>query len=409
MEFRYSARKIGININPEKKGYDMDEIDYIQKHWKKTEFYCPRDDGLRIGIPKPFVSPNHTRFKNDLFYWDSYFQNLGLIEDGKVILAKGIVDNLAYLYMRFGVIPSRNRFYDLGLSQPPFLTSMMMDIYDATKSEGWLKRIVRIAEEELRDYWMAKIYHAKEGHLVYEGLSRYSEHFLTHLTAEHESGWDMTSRYKHNCLDYLSVDLNSLLYKYETDLKRIYSLLGNSVKVRKYARMARKRRKAMIKFMWTERRGLFFDYNYRRKKRSKFYSLAGYYPMWAGIPNEKMARKMVKNLEKFECKGGLANTQKEGLSKKYKQWDYPNGWANQQWIVISALLRYGYKSDARRIAMKWLRMNKKVFERTNKFWEKYNVVSCDKGKSGRYPTQSGFGWSNAIYLKLNNMLERKEL
>ncbi len=384
----------------------MNELSYIKRYWKRTLCYQPKDAGIRIGLPKPFISPNHTRYKNDIWYWDSYFQNLGLIESGKIGLAKGMVENFAYLYMRFGVIPARNRFYDLGLSQPPFLTSMILDIYEATKDRVWLRKMTRIVEEELRDYWMARVYHAKEGHLVYNGLSRYTSHFLTHLTAEHESGWDMTSRYKENCLNYLPVDLNSLLYKYETDLKKIYSLLGNPVKVRKYARMTRNRKKNMIKLMWNEKRGLFFDYNYKRKLRSKFYSLAGYYPMWAGITTEHMAKKMVRNLREFECKGGLANTQKEGLSKKFKQWDYPNGWPNQQWIVIQGLLRYGYEMDAERIAMKWLGMNKRVFEKTGKFWEKYNVVRCTVGKQDRYPTQPGFGWTNAIYLKLNGMFKK---
>jgi alpha,alpha-trehalase len=381
----------------------MGELDYIQRYWKKVLCYQPKDSGLRIGLPRPFVSPNHTRFKNDMFYWDSYFQNIGLIESGRIELAKGIVENLAYLYMRFGVIPARNRYHDVGLSQPPFLTSMVLDIYRVRKNRVWLKAMAKVAEEELRKYWMAKTFYAREGHLIYEGLSRYRTHFLTHLTAEHESAWDMTSRYKDNCLDYLPVDLNSLLYKYETDLKWIYSLLGNSVKERKYARMARKRRKIMIQLMWAEKRGFFFDYNYRRKKRSKFYSLAGYYPLWAGIASEKMAKRMVRNLKKFEYRGGLANTQKENLSKKFKQWDYPNGWPNQQLIVIQGLLRYGYERDAKRIALEWLRMNKGVFERTHRFWEKYNVVRCTAGKSGRYPNQPGFGWANAVYLKLYSM------
>ncbi len=379
------------------------DLDYIKGYWKKTECFRPKDSGVFIGVPNPFISPNNKIYKDDIYYWDSYFQNLGLIESGKIELAKGIVDNFAHLYMRFGFIPARNRYYDAGQSQPPFLTSMILDVYKVTKDKEWLRKMTRIAEDELKNYWMAKIYHAKKGHMVYEGLSRYLEHFFTHVTAEHESGWDLTSRYKHNCLDYLPVDLNSLLYKYETDLKWIYSMFGNSAKIRKYTRMASKRKKKIINLMWTEKRGFFFDYNYRMKRRSKFYSLAGYYPMWVGIPTEKMAKRMVRNLRKFEYRGGLANTQKEGLSKDFKQWDYPNGWPNQQWIVIQGLLRYGYEKDARRIALKWLRMNKRIFERTHKFWEKYNVVRCTIGKSGVYQTQPGFGWTNAIYLKLTNM------
>jgi alpha,alpha-trehalase len=383
------------------------EMDYIKRYWKRSEYHFPKDKGLRIGVPNPYIAPNHTRFKGDMFYWDSYFQNLGLIESGKVDLAKGIVDNFAYLFMRFGVIPARNRFYDLGQSQPPFFTSMILDIFEQTKDEEWLRETAKVAEVELKNYWMAKTFFAREGHLVHEGLSRYSTHFLTHLTAEHESSWDLTSRYKHNCLDYLPVDLNSLLYKYETDLRMIYKRLRNSVKVRKYSRMARKRKKAINSLMWNEERGLFFDYNYRLKKRAKFYSLAGFFPMYVGLATESQAARMVRNLKVFEHKGGLATTQKEGLSRKFKQWDYPNGWANMHWIVIQGLLSYGYSAHARRIALKWVRMNKKVFDETRKFWEKYNVVDCTPGKSGRYPNQPGFGWSNGLYLRLHNMFVKK--
>jgi len=55
--------------------------------------------------------------------------------------------------------------------------------------------------------------------------------------------------------------------------------------------------------------------------------------------------------------------------------------------------------------MKWLRLNKKIFNRTGKFWEKYDVVKCGVGRPGRYATQSGFGWTNAVFLKLASMFK----
>ncbi|MGH7239019.1 MAG: trehalase family glycosidase, partial [Candidatus Saccharimonadales bacterium] len=180
-----------------------------------------------------------------------------------------------------------------------------------------------------------------------------------------------------------------------------------------------------------------------------------FYPLWAGLATKEQARQSVRALGWFENNGGLANTQKGGLhsyriyavgarslraahrrstsalsvflnyfrmgrsivslpqrqlglpgsnmsSKRriFKQWDYPNGWAPQQYIVTSGLLRYGYRDDARRLAKKWLDLNKKVFQRTGLFWEKYNVVDGDIGKEGRYPSQTGFGWTNAVFVKL---------
>ena len=375
-------------------------LNYIEKYWKKITFYLPQDKGIHIGLPNSFISPNNTLFKNDQFYWDSYFIILGLIESNKVSLAKGMVDNFAYLYKRFGIIPSRNRFYNLGISQIPFLTSMILEIFRVAKDKRWLRNATKIAEHELKNYWMDN--EKAEKHLAYQNLSRYCDHYITHITAEHESGWDMTSRFNEHCLDYLPVDLNSCLYKYEIDLAKIYEILDNKSKQEYYLNQAKKRRKTMIKLMWNDKKGFFFDYNYKLKKQSNFYSTGGFYPLWAKLASEEQAKKIRDNLKLFEYKGGLANTQKTGLSKEFKQHDYPNGWPNQQWIVIKGLLNYGFREDAERLAKKWLNLNKKVFLKTGKFWEKYNVVKCDVGKSGRYPTQDGFGWTNAVFVKLVN-------
>jgi alpha,alpha-trehalase len=152
--------------------------------------------------------------------------------------------------------------------------------------------------------------------------------------------------------------------------------------------------------MWNSKKRFFFDYNYKFKKQGDFYSIAGFYPLWAKLASNSQAKKIRDNLKLFEYRGGLANTQKSELSKEFKQWDYPNGWANQQWIVIKGLMNYGYEKDAKRLAQKWLELNAKVFEKTGKFWEKYDVVKCNEGKSGRYKNQTGFGWTNAIFVKL---------
>ena len=72
--------------------------------------------------------------------------------------------------------------------------------------------------------------------------------------------------------------------------------------------------------------------------------------------------------------------------------------------MIKGLLNYGYKDDAHRIAKKWLDMNAKVFAETGNFWEKHDVVNCEPGvyNADRYKTQSGFAWTNAVFVRLIN-------
>ena len=107
-------------------------------------------------------------------------------------------------------------------------------------------------------YWMGK--NPPENHLAYKNLSRYVDHYVTHLTAEHESGWDMTSRFQDRCLDYLPIDLNCLLFKYERDLSKIHGILKNKSKEKLYLKQAEKRKKTINELMWSEKEGFFFDF-----------------------------------------------------------------------------------------------------------------------------------------------------
>jgi len=371
---------------------------YIEKYWKNIICYYPKDKGIHLGLPNKFVSPNDGIYKNDLFYWDSYFTIMGLVKSGREALAKGIIDNFIFMQKRFNIIPMRNRYYNLGSSQMPFLTSMIREAAPLIKDKRWLRMAMKGAEKELTSYWMNKS--LTEKHIVHEGLSRFCDHYITHLAAEHESGWDMTSRFHDHCLDYLPVDLNCALYKYETDLAEFYKDSRNIKMYHKYILNSEARRKKMNKLLWNLHKGFFFDYDYKHRRQSSFYSIAGFYPLWARLATHTQAKKMLDNLKRFEYDFGLANTQSNNLSDEYKQHDYPNGWPQQQWIVIRGLMNYGFRRDAERIAKKYLDLNKNILEKTGKLWEKYDVVKGNLGTTERYPTQSGFAWTNAVFLRL---------
>ncbi|MEP1780500.1 trehalase family glycosidase, partial [Reichenbachiella sp.] len=63
------------------------------------------------------------------------------------------------------------------------------------------------------------------------------------------------------------------------------------------------------------------------------------------------------------------------------------------------------------IGIRWIILNEKVYGRTAKMMEKYNVVDTTlEGGGGEYPLQDGFGWTNGVYLKMKSELDiRKEV
>ncbi len=383
--------------------------DYIATYWTKLERFHPKDDGSVLGMPKPYLvssyEEGHDFDFNELYYWDSYFTIQGLLDAEHKELVSGILEDLISLFKRFKVIPNASRTYLTGRSQPPFLTSFIFDLYTVYGlDQAWLKAAIDIAKQEYETVWMGTV--KPNARLVHRGLSRYYDINMTHDLAEAESGWDYTPRFNRHALNYLPVDLNALLYKYEMDFARAAKVFNDKTDAAKWEAAAQARKKTMHELMWDKGRGLYYDYNYVKERQGNISSLAAYFPMWAGMVDGRQAAAMVKALRRFEQKGGLSTTDNVPLGQYVfgampVQWAYPNGWAPLQFIIIQGLQRYGYHDDARRIAMKWLRTNLDWFNEHGVFLEKYNTVSPEKPPvKGVYPSQTGFGWTNSVFERL---------
>ncbi len=379
---------------------------YIAGYWPKLTRFHPKDDESLLGLPNQYLVPayeeGHEFDFNELYYWDSYFMAQGLLDEEHRELVVGVLEDLLYTFERFKIIPNASRTYLMGRSQPPFLTSFILDVYKAYKlDKQWLRRAIKIAQAEYHTVWMGKT--KPNARQVSEGLSRYYDvNYLNDLT-EAESGWDFTPRFGHKCLNYLPIDLNSLLYKYEKDFAYAERLFGNEEDALKWEEAAHHRRVTINKLMWSELKGLYYDYNFIKEHRGSVSSLAAYYPMWAGLVDERQAARLAGSLKRFEQKGGLATTDALQVSNLVPgamptQWAYPNGWAPLHFLVVKGLQKYGYEEEARRIAMKWLKTNLNWFNKHGVFLEKYNVVQPGKPPAkGVYPSQTGFGWTNAVF------------
>jgi alpha,alpha-trehalase len=383
--------------------------DYIAGYWSRTERFHPQDDESLLGLPKPYLVPSYrekTGFDyNEMYYWDSYFMVQGMLDKDHQELVMGILENLMALFKRFKIVPNASRTYLMGRSQPPFLTTFIFDAYQAYDlDKEWLKEAMDLAKQEYETVWMGV--KKPNERQVYQGLSRFYDINYLHDLAEAESGWDMTPRFDRRALNFLPVDLNALLYKYETDFARTARMFNDVREAARWDDAAKQRKEKMDELMWDRIRGLYYDYNYVKGKRGSVSSLAAYFPMWAGMVDDKQAAALVKALRRFENKGGLATTDALPLGQFVlgsmpTQWAYPNGWAPLHFVVIKALERYGYHKDARRIAMKWMKTNLVWFNEHHVFLEKYNVVAPEKPPvKGVYPSQTGFGWTNAVFERL---------
>jgi alpha,alpha-trehalase len=378
---------------------DIDDVlEYIEKFWPKLIREHKEDLRSLIGLPNPYIVPADGEVFQEQYYWDSYPVVRALINHPKYsYLAIGMVDNLLHLIERFGIIPNASRYYFLSRSQPPLLSSMVAFVYEKKRDIGWLKWAAGLVEVEHNDVWMGKIELRNFRH-VYKGLSRYYDLNGLDVLAEAESGWDMTARFMGKCLDFLPVDLNSLLYLNETHLAKFYAILRDKKKSENFHQLAQIRAKTVNKLMWDEDKGYFFDFNFVKEQISHLITVAGVYPLNVGIASKEQASRVIALIERdLQKKYGVVQSVKFVHNL---QWDYPNGWPPMQLRTVEAIIRYGDLHLAKRIIKKWLFCNIKVFKETGFLWEKYDVVHGRVGVPDRYPTQPGFAWTNSCFLIL---------
>ncbi|KAG0199312.1 alpha,alpha-trehalase nth1 [Mortierella sp. GBA30] len=233
------------------------------------------EEGVQTLKGVPFVVPGG-RF-NEMYGWDSYFESLGLLADGRLELAKGMIDNFVYEIQHYGQILNANRSYYLLRSQPPFLTDMILKVFERLpftleqENKQWLSVVLTAAIKEYLTVWLSQPrydpvtglsrYYAEGAGMPPETESSHFDHVLKpfadaagvsigeyakmynegtviepaldtyfmHDRAVRESGHDTTYRLDNCCADIATIDLNALLYKYEVDIaEMIQTYFGDS-------------------------------------------------------------------------------------------------------------------------------------------------------------------------------------
>lgn len=393
-----------------------------------------------LPLPRPYVVPGG-RFR-EVYYWDSYFTMLGLLESDRAELVGQMLDNFAHLVETVGHIPNGNRTYYLSRSQPPYFAAMVgryaeatdtsralvylaaierelafwMDGVDSVAPGGAYRRVVRLPDGSvLNRYWDDRAEPRpesfREDFVAAQALPEGArEGFYRNVRAAAESGWDFSSRWMRNpraltsleTIALAPVDLNSLLYHAERTvaaLRRHRDARGDAAAAARYEARAKARADALRAHMWDAATGYFYDVRWATGARvTDRPTLAAAAPLYFGVATADQAAGVVAVLARdFLMPGGFTTTR----IKSGQQWDAPNGWPPLQWLAIEGARRYGHSALADTARTRWLTLNRRVYDATGKLTEKYDVWDLSrKAGGGEYPTQDGFGWTNGVALRL---------
>jgi alpha,alpha-trehalase len=419
----------------------LEMFEYIDQYWDKLlKALKPQaPDSTLIALPEKHIIPGG-RFR-ECYYWDTYFIIEGLFASKREDIVDKLVKNLGYLIDKHGFIPNGNRLYYLTRSQQPYFSLILAALFREGKEKLALSYYPQLLQEY--DFWMRgqelitkeKPFHDRVVSIRNLILNRYYDEtnhprpegycydrnafdsaskeervdLYRNIKAACESGWDFSSRW---CLDsnrftsicttdLLPIDLNCLLYHMEITLYKFGEIL-NHEKIHHFKRLAEKRKEWILEYFWDKERDYFFDYNFKKQQKSQCYSLAAVMPLFMNIATSHQAKAVANTLEKILLlEGGFATTSvSTGM-----QWDYPYGWAPLQFLAYVGLKNYGFDDLADRAARSFVRICQKNYNLYGTLSEKYDMKTSSLGVlAGEYPSQEGFGWTNAILKVFQNSL-----
>jgi len=409
-------------------------IDALWTLLTRDEPIVPRYSSL-LPLPKPYVVPGG-RF-TELYYWDSYFVMLGLAESGQRALLEGMAADFAYLINTYGHAPNGTRTYYLSRSHPPFFFKMVGLLSPSDPAAAFARYLPELKTEYA--YWMEGANTLKPGqaqaHAVAleDGsiLNRYwdasdaprdesyredvvlaaatprpAQAMFRDIRAGAESGWDYTSRWfadsrtmaSIDTTEIIPVDLNALMFGLENAIHVGCERAGDHDCAEDFAKRAAARRAAIDRYLWDPSRGVYLDYRWTRNEPIGHVTAAALYPLFTRAASGAQAAAVARAVQaELLQPGGIVTT----TIDTGQQWDWPNGWAPLQWIAVDGLTGYGQSQLAEAIACRWMVNVSRVYRRTGKLVEKYDVIATSQeGGGGEYPTQDGFGWTNGVMLKL---------
>ncbi|KAL5747755.1 hypothetical protein ACOSQ2_025052 [Xanthoceras sorbifolium] len=401
-----------------------------------------------LPLPGSVVIPG-SRFK-EVYYWDSYWIIRGLLASKMHETAKSIVTNLISLIETYGYVLNGARAYYTNRSEPPLLSAMVHAIYNRTSDLELVKKALPALLKE-HQFWNSGIHKVtiQDSEANNHILSRYyamwnkprpesstidkahasklssdfeKEQFYRKVASTAESGWDFSTRWMRNTSDIttlsttsiLPVDLNVFLLGMELDIAFLARVVGENETSESFLEASQARKAAINSVFWNEEKGQWLDYwtnngttceeshTWQACNQNHNVYASNYTPLWIDLFNSdtSLVEKVRQSLQSsgLVCAAGIATS----TIKSGEQWDFPNGWAPLQHMIVEGLVRSGSqeaRSMAEDIAVKWIRTNYVTYKETGAMHEKYDVEKCGSyGGGGEYIPQTGFGWSNGVVL-----------
>ncbi len=240
---------------------------------------------------------------------------------------------------------------------------------------------------------------AKRLALVYEPLRKYHEALRTYLrqgNGLYMTDWASMDNSPRNPFlkgGGCGVDISAQMALFALQLAEIARIIGRDADAPEFEAEAHALAECVNRLMWDPERKFYFDLT-REGARAPVKTIAAYWTLLAKVATPEQAAALVAELENPATFNRTHRV--PTLAADQKGYDPRGGywrgavWAPTETMVIRGLENYGYRAQARALALHHLDCACRVFERTGTVWENYAPDALEPGT----PAAKDFvGWS----------------
>ncbi len=324
----------------------------------------PKDDKGSL-IPTRMWNVSGGGMFQEYNYFRSFFAVKAYQALGEDSVATNLATNCFQFIQDFGYVPYGNRSYYLGYSGVPILGFMAEAVSEKQPDflpwfgnlmgrdyQGWLSLRDDTEKKEQAerkgDYYKTVWFVGKD-----QGLAKYyaSLKSTPYFSLEKATEWGGSPRFSQGLENYVPIDLNALIYGMETMLSRSFDAKGRPEYAASYKNLSDIRKSLVNEYLYNREDGFYYDYDFKLKSQSSTATLAGVFPLVAGMSSKEQAVAVARKLEKeFLTPNGLVNV----LGGN-------SGSAEMNYMAILALRKTGHDALADVVKQRWIAMNKAYF------------------------------------------------
>ena len=324
----------------------------------------------------------------EYFDWDLYFENIYLSYYG---VSKFDFSNFAIFLSRQEPDGFISRTLGIAYPKPnqmfkPFLAQLAVLGSQQTGSYEWLREKDYGQLQRYLDRWFA--YDAD-----HNGLPTWNSSDASGMDNQLSRSGDFDSYFDEG------VDLACFLVRELQAMAIISGKLGKTKEQNEYQQHAQRLTKLINDVFWDEKDGFYYDRNEKTGKKIRVKSVAGFFPLWAGVATPAQARRLVRehlfNEKEFWLAYPVATYAKtepdfyEGTTKGECNWR-GSAWIPSNYMIFHGLIKYGYDREALELADRTYKMVLDMNPVTREYYD------SETGQG--YGMNPFWGWSSLGYI-----------